>query len=173
MCYWRHQARVSLFAIQVNQRLWRITIANSDKTFVFKAGSLEETTNWVVKIRNAIDKSEGKGKNYSYLAHYPRFWRVFCKIFRKIMKVIVNSNERQKQEIWSCLEGLKIVQWCKELSLEINLVFNQITQTILLLFCLISKDRSCFSRRMEGLELGFVRGVALWPKSGLANTTCI
>lgn len=57
-------------------KLDRILIKNADKYFVFKGPDHKKTEEWYRAVVSAIKHSEGFNQNYSYLARYPRFWRV-------------------------------------------------------------------------------------------------
>ena len=85
--------------LYVTYDLTRISVVNVDKKFVFKAATLEETTNWVKKLNEALCSSEGYMKKLSYLAHYPRFWRVESFLHRKITKVSMSFERLLKLEI--------------------------------------------------------------------------
>lgn len=104
------EARKLLRIFYVQIGLQRIVITNGDKKFVFKAATIEETSEWVKKLNDAIHISEGYGKNLTYLAHYPRFWRVFPFIARKTTKARLNLEGQCKQETSYCLEAQRIHQ---------------------------------------------------------------
>jgi len=74
-------------------------VANCDKKFVFKGESDNETHVWGKLILKAVEKSDGWKKNYSYLAKYPRFWRVYNYLIRKTTKVKYNSETMHRAEI--------------------------------------------------------------------------
>ncbi len=59
---------------------------------------------WLESLKRAIQGSDGWGKNFSYLPHYPRFWRVIFELFRRTTRVRWSSDGRLRQVIYYCSE---------------------------------------------------------------------
>jgi hypothetical protein len=73
----------------------RILIKNCDKQFVFKGITQQQTQEWYAALAKAARMSDGWERNLSYLAIYPRFWRVSLGIVRK-----TTSGSRSSDGKW-------------------------------------------------------------------------
>ena len=79
---------------------------------MFKGKSQAETELWLVSLKQAMQRSDGWGKNFSYLPHYPRFWRVSLALCRRTTRARQSSGATRRPATCCSSADSRTPRWC-------------------------------------------------------------